>query len=42
MAVGLLIAAGYAALVYEFGWLGLSVALIHVLVMLAAAWRRRD
>ena len=40
MIAGIFIAVGYAALIYEFGWVGVAVVLAHVGIMLAAAWRR--
>ena len=34
-----LIAAGYAALVWKFGWIGLAAGAMHIMIMLAAARR---
>ena len=36
----LAIAAGYALLVWQFGWWGLAAGAAHVGVMVLATWRR--
>ena len=36
-----LIVAGYAWLLWQFGWMGLAAGLVHVAAMLAASWRKK-
>lgn len=36
-----LIVAGYLLVIYQFGWLGLAFAAVHVGALALSAWRRK-